>query len=389
MRKLSCIVIILFGLISSAAYVYPQSRSVSDVIKKSREDAIQKINSKKSGQITNIKLKTHILHDPQFDMEVARCIIPEDWEIFKKVVWDWHKTPPVALPIIDIHSKDGMFQFIIYPKQFYFYSNDEMQNMMYGRTRGYEIMDWIPLREYVTDIILPKYLTFLNEEYLIEETVDTKTQEQMKAASYNNAPNSFVFVNDYRFRCKLDDMYYISQIKLMTDGMIHQHYSTQTMMWNATFCFLRAPEDPENKYKPLVQLMLNSFKWSKVWKEAYKRFAAWYNEQAVIAARSQSSVSIASSQRRLQQTLNETSDIVNNKYWYRSSSQDRIFQNYHEYNVGVNTYADPYNNDLLEFDNTFQSVWTNGSGDYKMSSDPGYNPNIHSNENYYKLKISK
>ena len=250
-------------------------------------------------------------------------------------------------------------------------------------------MEWMPLQSYLTQIILPDFLTYIDEYELLEEKVNTKVQDQIKAQNYNNAPNAFVFANTFRIRNNLNGKSYFTDIGLLTEGMIHQNFAVQTQMWSATFMLIQVPEHFEDEYQPLLQMMINSFKWNNAWKEAYARFAAWYNQQAIMAANSQRQVSIASSQSQFQRTLAETADIVNDGYWYRSNIQDQVFQNYHEYNFSVNAYADTYKNDLLEFDNTIQSVWTNGSGDYKVSQDPGYDPNPYVNESYYKLEIAE
>ena len=100
-----------------------------------------------------------------------------------------------------------------------------------------------------------------------------------------------------------------------------------------------------------------------------KQFGEWYNYQNQLAAARSSQVSQAAAQNKIYQTLQECSDISISGYNYRSSVQDRIFHQQHEYMMGVNTFYDPANQDYVEYNNLYDYMWTDGEY-YLPANDP-------------------
>jgi hypothetical protein len=53
---------------------------------------------------------------------------------------------------------------------------------------------------------------------------------------------------------------------------------------------------------------------------------------------------------------------------------------------GVRTFRDPTTGKTQELSNQYGQAWQNGSGDYVMSNDPGFNPNEHLSGNWSELQ---
>jgi len=53
---------------------------------------------------------------------------------------------------------------------------------------------------------------------------------------------------------------------------------------------------------------------------------------------------------------------------------------------GVQTFRDPTTGKTQELSNLYDHAWQNGSGDYIMSNDPGFNPNEHMSGNWSELQ---
>ncbi|MBN1999370.1 hypothetical protein JW935_17560 [candidate division KSB1 bacterium] len=346
--------------------------------------------NKTSSASGEVSLSRHLIHDPQFGMEVARCLIPDDWQFSAEIIWDWQKAPPQAFPVVSIHNQNGSIQLHVLPRHSFFYSNNMMHNQTYGVAHGYVILDIMELQDYLEQIILPNYMNYIGEYSIVEQKDLSQVAAKIRKETFNNAANSYAFAGEFRIRHYFNGVPFISAVTIIFNGTFEQAYMTQTKMWNASCVVLQVPASLEEN-NPQVQMILNSFKWNKAWTEAHRQFAAWYNQQVILAARANSNVSVSSCQNRYQQisqTLSETSDIVDDGYWYSSSSQYNISNSFQEYIYSEETYSDPYARDMIKLDNTYNSVWTNGMGEYKASQDPGFDASTHYDGNWYKLEVA-
>lgn len=90
-------------------------------------------------------------------------------------------------------------------------------------------------------------------------------------------------------------------------------------------------------------------------------------------------------------TLRETNDAIfdftTEGYRQRQEANDRIYQNYGEAIRGTETYADPGVGDI-ELPGGFGEVWATGTGDYILSNDPLFDPNLNGALNWDRIEAS-
>ncbi|MBM4256931.1 MAG: hypothetical protein FJ147_13670 [Deltaproteobacteria bacterium] len=65
---------------------------------------------------------------------------------------------------------------------------------------------------------------------------------------------------------------------------------------------------------------------------------------------------------------------------------DGIFDRVSQANRGVDTYIDPSSNYPVDLPNDYQYAWSNGLGEYVLSNDANYNPNLGTNVNWTELQ---
>ena len=84
---------------------------------------------------------------------------------------------------------------------------------------------------------------------------------------------------------------------------------------------------------------------------------------------------------QLIQTLRETNDAIfdftSEGYRQRQEINDRIYQNYTETILDIETYNDP-GVGAIELPGGFSEVWATGTGDWILSNDPLFDPNLNS-----------
>jgi hypothetical protein len=90
--------------------------------------------------------------------------------------------------------------------------------------------------------------------------------------------------------------------------------------------------------------------------------------------------------RYIAKTNDEISDMRRKAYEDRQASQDRISANFSQYIRGVDEYHNPIENRNVELPSGFKQAWTNPLGEYIVSDDTNFNPNLGSNQRWERLE---
>lgn len=96
--------------------------------------------------------------------------------------------------------------------------------------------------------------------------------------------------------------------------------------------------------------------------------------------------SVGELSRIISQTHNEISDMMMQSYNERQGVYDRVAENFSQHIRGVDEYYDPVEEKPVELPAGYGHAWVNGLGEYVVSDDPNYNPNIGSNMHWQEMK---
>ncbi|MEW6215835.1 MAG: hypothetical protein AB1478_11655 [Nitrospirota bacterium] len=83
---------------------------------------------------------------------------------------------------------------------------------------------------------------------------------------------------------------------------------------------------------------------------------------------------------------NEISDMMMQSYYQRQAVNDRIADNFSQYIRGVDEYYNPIEQKPVELPSGYQNAWANSLGEYILSDNHNFNPNIGSNLNWQRME---
>lgn len=96
---------------------------------------------------------------------------------------------------------------------------------------------------------------------------------------------------------------------------------------------------------------------------------------------------------QLSRIIAQTSDEIRREnlqsYQHRQAVNDKIVDNFCRYIRGVEQYYDLIKQKPVELPSGYKNAWTNSLGEYILSDELSFNPNIGSNENWQKIKRKK
>ncbi len=114
------------------------------------------------------------------------------------------------------------------------------------------------------------------------------------------------------------------------------------------------------------------------------------NERAMFA---RMMAQMAANQRRslqrlgdLSRSISDASDSIMDGYFERSAAYDRMGEKYSEAIRGVDSYIDPTSDFRPELPGGYDHAWTNGLGEYIVSNDHLFDPNLNSTMNWRQME---
>lgn len=88
----------------------------------------------------------------------------------------------------------------------------------------------------------------------------------------------------------------------------------------------------------------------------------------------------------LSRSISQASDSLMDGYMARSAAQDRMHDNWTEAYRGVQSYNDPSSDYTPQLPGGYDHAWGNSLGEYIVSNDSSFNPNLFSNNNWQELQ---
>jgi hypothetical protein len=90
--------------------------------------------------------------------------------------------------------------------------------------------------------------------------------------------------------------------------------------------------------------------------------------------------------RIISQTHREISDDMMRSWEERQGVYDRLSERFSQNIRGVDEYYDPVSDRRVELPGGYRNAWVNGLGEYVITEQEDYNPNIGSNQNWQRME---
>lgn len=88
----------------------------------------------------------------------------------------------------------------------------------------------------------------------------------------------------------------------------------------------------------------------------------------------------------LSRSISDAGDSIMDGYWARSAAYDRMGEGYSEAIRGVDSYVDPSSDYSPQLPGGYDHAWSNGLGEYIVSNDSLFNPNLNSTMNWQEME---
>jgi hypothetical protein len=143
-------------------------------------------------------------------------------------------------------------------------------------------------------------------------------------------------------------------------------------LWSVHSAYsFRAPKGQLDRLMPVMSATIDSLRLSLDW------YAGYMYVQKLFVDRMNKGIRDAGALSELiARNSEEIREMFRESYRRRSESQDRISRSFSEYIRGVDTYRNPFEDRPIELPSGYRDAWANALGEYVLSNDANFNPNI-------------
>jgi hypothetical protein len=155
-------------------------------------------------------------------------------------------------------------------------------------------------------------------------------------------------------------------------------------LWSVKSAYsFRAPKGQLDRLTPVMNTTVNTLRLSPDWYGGYMYVQKLFYDRMNQSIRNARAISDT-----ITRNSEEIRQMFSDSYRQRCQSQDRISRSFSEYIRGVETYHNPYEDRPIQLPSGYTNAWVNRSGEYILSPQPGFDPNVGSNIEWRRLEKS-
>lgn len=330
-----------------------------------------------------IKFKTYRHIDNEvFGCEAFSMLIPEGWSVSGGIIWRQHATMPGAISL-SIKSPDELYELRLVPSMPYYWSHNPLS--LFGAAEGSQYMG-NEVRRPVSNFLQYVDQYVLHRSGMRCRIVGHSRHPELENVLRSENPAGFgreVFIDAGIAKVEYAFKGYMFEGDI-TCGIVITNMMYGQSSWIADkIISTRAPKGKLQDAGKVFAVMLKSFKFNLRWFNLYHSLVqslTQYVMQNISDAGFISGI--------IRNTFEEVSDTVRRSYETQQAANDRVYRGISESIRGVNTFYDPYKGYSVEIPNAYRYVYANPLGEYIVTDNPNYNPNVGSNLNWTILNRS-
>lgn len=317
--------------------------------------------------------------------EVETFLCPADWQVEGGIIWRENPTRPVTFHL-RVFNPRGLEQVESFPTLMFSYGGMLGPGTSFpigSNYLGTEVRP--PVRnaiQYIKEIIFPRYRAGVQAQLIGEQ--ELPQWAQAAAAQTEQSPGAQIVFSAGKVRIAYahagqaveEDLYCVVQ----TTSFL----AAGRMMYNQNgerAHGMRAARGQLDQSTRIMQAIVTSVRVNLQWFNKYTQ--VW---QALYQMQMQRIKAAGRMSKIISQTHNEISDMMHQSWERRQAAEDRIHKQWTQSMRGVEEYYNPLERRPVELPGGYREAWINGHGEYILSDNPNFNPNVQAGGDWQKIQ---
>jgi DNA-directed RNA polymerase subunit RPC12/RpoP len=313
-------------------------------------------------------------------LELFRMLVPVDWEFHGGCQWLLDNPGMPATVAFQLWNPNGAEMFEVLPNMNFTWTTNPLIRGLHpigSRYFGAEVRPPMSIQEAFQQFVLPRYragvqnLKVIKLEDKPELPNLVKSEAPISGGSAEGASARIQFT--WQNVAYEEEIFGV--VEVFRSPIASMFGTAEVLFWFVDYLFaFRTAPDRLEATADLFGLMIRSFQLNPQWYAAYKTIIQQLAQQQIQRIHHIGQISQILSQTSAQireQNLND---------WYdRQQVYERLATDHSRVIRGVDAFYDPHREEVVELPSGYGHAWANNLGEYIITEDPNFNPNIHSN----------
>lgn len=338
---------------------------------------------------SGLSLRPFTYYEPQTGLEVYTILVPQGWQVSGGVTWVTSRPAAPFQSSLQITNPNGLEAFEALPTLYFTWTNSPFSQMTQPPGSlyfGFEVYQPMAARDVMRQFVLPRYRQVPGLQIVEEGPAQELLQVVMRAqpTSIPRAQESFDSV-----RLRLHYMHHNQPVAEEVSGVVRYTRmpiasifgNPEVVMWNMDYMTsFRAHREHLEDYADLYRTIVGSVKINPAWLAFVQQVVQGLTSNTICHIHQ-----IGDLSRQISRNYDEISQMSMQGWQERSAVSDRMAENFSQSIRGVDAYYDPNAGSTVELPSGYTQAWSTPLGEYILSDDPNFNPNIGSNQNWTPL----
>ena len=314
--------------------------------------------------------------------EAFSFLMPADWKFEGGIIWNPEQVAMPASNAFRVFKPDGLAEFEGFPNQCFFWStNSELLTI---NPPGSKYFGSIVAKPENATTALQKIIQ-RNRSRVSGLTIVSKSDlpELVEALGIRNHSQGPVMTEGTGAKIRFsyekngipmeEEIYgIVEQVKFPVKSMFGIQYN---IWWYIDYVFsFKGKAGQLEKQTKVFQTITSSFRINQKWQAKYNNVIEYLAQQQIKRIHS-----IGEFSRTLSQMSDQMRSDQLQQYEQRSSVYDKVAQQHSDNMLGIERYYDPFEEREVQLPSGYNHAWCNNLGEYIMTDNPNYNPNVESN----------
>jgi hypothetical protein len=323
-------------------------------------------------------------------IEAFSFLIPSEWKFEGGIQWILDNPAMPAVSAFKVYNSAGKEQFEAFPNHCFFWTTSQQQLLLSppgSKYFGSIVMQPLSAQEALQYIILPEFrsnypgMTIILNENLPELPEALGAGNQGQGYVNSAATGAKLRISYTQGGTPMEEEFYavVESITFPIQSVYGTFYNT---IWYVDYTFsCKAEKGKLEKNTKIFQTITSSFNINPAWYAKYTNVIEYMAQQQIRQIRS-----IGEFSKMLSRMSDQMSSQNLQQFEARGDMYDRVSQKFSDNMLGIDRYYDPFEEREVELPSGYNFAWSNNDGEYIVSDNSDFNPNVGSNLHWELLK---
>lgn len=323
-------------------------------------------------------------------IEAFSFLLPQNWQFDGGMEWILDNPAMPATTSFRIFNTKGKDEFEAFRNRCYFWTtNLQLLGMFPPGTKYFGSTVKLPMKAQAAlkKIIIPQErqnypdLKIISESDLPELVAALGAGKQAQGFGKSGATGAKIRISYTRNGTEMEEEIYavVENISFPVKSMNGTFFNT---IWFVDYIFsFKGEKGKLEEQTKIYQTITSSFRINPKWYAKYSNLIEYLAQQQIRQINS-----VGEFSRMLSKMSDQMRTDQLNQFESMGGVYDKVAEKFSDNTLGIDRFYDPFEEREIQLPSGYNHAWCNNNGEYILSDNPNYNPNVGSNLNWQPLE---